>query len=126
MNRFWTEHLKRLCDSLIAQTDRARVGSDHSLIKGASIEYVIRRTLKDYLPSNFKVGTGQTANSSSEISPQLDVIIYDADTFPRMAVNEDSSVVVCCESVFEVVECKSTLDIQKANKHFTSLIDVEL
>ena len=52
MDRFWTEHLKRLCDSLIAQTDRARVGSDHSVIKGTSIEYVIRRTLTDYMPSN--------------------------------------------------------------------------
>lgn len=125
MDRFWTDHLKRLCASLVAQTDRARVGSDHSLIKGASIEHVIRRTLKDYLPSSFRVGTGQIANNGNEISPQLDVIIYDADTFPRLAVNEDTSVVVCCESVFEVVECKSTLDIQKVNKHFASLIDVE-
>jgi len=47
MDLFWTEHLKRLCDSLVAQTDRARVGSDHSVIKGTSIEYVIRRTLKE-------------------------------------------------------------------------------
>ncbi len=125
MDRFWTEHLKRLCDSLIAQTDRARVGSDHSVIKGTSIEYVIRHTLTDYMPSNFTIGTGQIANNQNEISPQIDILVYDTNTFPRLAVNEDSSVIVCCESVFEVVECKSQYDLKRLCKHFKAFIDVE-
>jgi hypothetical protein len=125
MNRFWTEHLKRLCDSLVAQTARARAGSDHPVIKGTSIEYVIRRKLKDYMPSNFAIGTGQIANNQNEISPQIDILVYDTNTFPRLAVNEDSSVIVCCESVFEVVECKSQYDLSGLIKHFNSLIKVE-
>lgn len=125
MNGFWTEHLKRLRDSLIAQTDRARVGSDHSGIKGSSIEYVVRRTLTDYMPSNFTVSTGQIANNQNEISPQIDVLVHDTNTFPRLAVNEDSSVIVCCESVFEVVECKSQYDQTRVSKHFNLFIGVE-
>ena len=84
MDLFWTEHLKRLCDSLVAQADRIRVGSDHSVIKGTSIEYVIRRTLKEYMPSNFTIGTGQIANNQNEISPQIDILVYDTNTFPRV------------------------------------------
>ena len=125
MDLFWTEHLKRLCDSLVAQTDRARVGSDHSVIKGTSIEYVIRRTLKEYMPSHFTIGTGQIANNQNEISPQIDILVYDTNTFPRLAVNEDSSVIVCCESVFEVIECKSQYDLKRLSKHFNTLIEVE-
>jgi uncharacterized protein DUF6602 len=125
MDRFWTEHLKRLCDSLVAQTDRARVGSDHSVIKGTSIEYVIRRTLTDYMPSNFAIGTGQIANNQNEISPQIDILVYDTNTFPRLAVNEDSSAIVCCESVFEVVECKCQYDPERLSKHFNPFIEVE-
>lgn len=125
MDQFWTEHLKRLCESLIAQTDRARKGSDHPQIKGGSIEYVIRRTLQDYMPSDFKIGTGQIANNQNKISPQLDILVYDARTFPRLAVNEDSSVVVCSESVFAAVECKSSWDLKKVSVHFEKFVKVE-
>jgi hypothetical protein len=125
MDRFWTEHLKRLRDSLVAQTDRARVGSDHSVIKGTSIEYVIRRTLSDYMPSDFAIGTGQIANNQNEISPQIDILVFDTNTFPRLAVNEDSSVIVCCESLFEIVEIKCQYDQKLVSKHFKKLIEVE-
>ena len=125
MDRFWTEHLKRLRNSLVAQTDRARVGSDHSVIKGTSIEYVIRRTLSDYMPSNFAIGTGQIANNQNEISPQIDILVFDTNTFPRLAVNEDSSVIVCCESVFEIVEIKCQYDQKLVSKHFKKHLEVE-
>lgn len=125
MDQFWTKHLRGLCDSLIAQTDRARLGSRHTQIKGGSIEHVIRRTLQDYMPSNFKIGTGQIANNKNNISPQIDVLVYDARTFPRLAVNEDSSVIVCSESVFAAVECKSSWDIKTVSNHFKNFVKVE-
>ena len=125
MEQFWTEHLKRLGDSLVAQTDRARIGSDHSVIKGTSIEYVIRRMLSDYMPSNFAIGTGQIANNQNKISPQIDILVFDTHTFPRLAVNEDSSVIVCCESVFEIVEVKCQYNQKRVSKHFNKLIEVE-
>lgn len=108
MALFWTEHLQRLRDALDAQTDLVRVSSAHSTIKGSSIELVIKQLLQGYLPKMFCVGTGQIANRRNELSPQIDIIVYDAPTFPHLAVNVDSSVIVCTESVAAVVECKYT------------------
>lgn len=125
MNHFWSEHLKRLCASLIAQTDRIRAGSKHTVIKGTSIEVVIRRILKEYMPHKFEIGTGQVANRHNEISPQIDILIYDAKTFPRLAVNEDSSVIVCCECVSAAIECKAAWDRKKVSKHFANFINVD-
>lgn len=125
MNLFWVEHLSRLRESLLAQTRRARAGSDHSTIKGSSIEVVVRRTLKEYLPGKFHVGTGQVANSQQEISPQVDVLIYDGSGFPHLAVNEDSSVVICCESLLAAVECKSRWDADVVASHYRRLVQVD-
>ena len=90
--QFWTEHLHWLSQSLLAQTQRARAGSQHTLIKGSSIEEALRRILRHYLPTALHVGTGQVANNIQEISPQIDILIYDRGTFPHLAVNEDGSV----------------------------------
>jgi len=118
MNPLWAEHLRRLRDSLLAQTDRVRAASDHTLIKGASIEVVVRRTLREYLPAKFHIGTGQVANNQQEISPQIDVLVYDHGTFPHLAANEDSSVVICCEALSAVIECKSRWDEESVAKHY--------
>jgi hypothetical protein len=118
MKTFWSEHLERLCKSLIAQPDRIKAGSEHTVIKGTSIEFVIRRTLKEYLPHNFEVGTGQVANTLGRLSPQMDVLIYDSNTFPRLAVNEDGSVIVCSECVHSAVECKALWDTDKVLGNF--------
>lgn len=125
MNQFWVEHLNRLRESLLAQTRRARAGSDHSTIKGSSIEVVVRRTLKEYLPAKFHVGTGQVANNQQQISPQVDVLIYDGSTFPHLAVNEDSSVVICCESLLAAVECKSRWDGDVVASHYNRFVQVD-
>ena len=125
MQNFWAEHLERLRASLIAQTDRARKGSKHTLIKGTSIEVVIRRTLSEYLPSAFHIGTGQIVNNKNQFSPQIDILVYDALSFPRLAVNEDKSVVICSESVHAVVECKSSWDSKTIINHFTKFVEVD-
>ncbi len=122
---FWIEHLERLNASIIAQTERARAGSAHPTIKGASIEIVVRRVLSDYLPSHFQIGTGQIANNQQQIGPQSDVLIYDKLTFPRLAVNEDHSVIVCCESLYSLVECKAQWKPRDISNHFRRFVEVE-
>ncbi len=122
---FWEQHFSRLQSSLAAQIERIRAGSKHSTIKGASIEVVLRRVLGEYLPGHFSVRPGQLANSGGELSPQLDIMVYDGNAFPRLAVNEDSSVIVCCESVVAVVECKTYWDQEEVEKHYTATVNVE-
>jgi hypothetical protein len=126
INSFLTEHMERLAASVLAQAERARAGSGHAGLKGAAIEVVVRNVLRQYVPSSFTVGTGQIANSAGALSPQMDVLVYDAAVFPHLSVNEDASVVVCCESVFAVVECKTEWRAQDVATHFQRFCSVEL
>jgi hypothetical protein len=123
---FLSEHMSRLADSVRAQAERARAGSGHSGIKGAAIEVVLRNLLRQYVPTTFSIGTGQFANATGDLSPQLDVLVYDAAVFPHLSVNEDGSVVVCGESVFAVTECKARWDAEDVANHFRRFCDVEL
>jgi hypothetical protein len=127
----WTEHLGFLKESLLAQVIRARRGSEHPTIKGSSIEEALRRLLRQYLPSVYHIGTGQVANyqvsdsTMKNISPQIDILIYERTTFPHLAVNEDGSVVICCEPLFATVECKTKWNRQNVLKNFIQLKNVE-
>lgn len=122
---FWSEHFSQLQKSLGAQIERIRSGSEHRTIKGTSIEVVIRRMLSDYLPGYFSVRPGQIANNEGELSPQQDIIVYDGNAFPHLAVNEDSSVIVCCESVLATIECKTYWDQNGIEKHYTRTTKIE-
>lgn len=122
---FWEEHFSRLQNSLVAQIERIRGGSGHATIKGTSIEVVLRRVLSDYLPGYFSVRPGQIANSEGNLTPQQDIIVYDGNSFPHLAVNEDSSVIVCCESVLATIECKTSWNQKDVEKHYANTVDVE-
>lgn len=121
----WVDNLERLSASLLAQLDRIRAGSTHPTIKGGSVEAVVRRTLREYMPGYFGIGSGQIASGRHELSPQLDVMVYDQAVFPRLAVNEDSSVVVCCEALYAAIECKTTWDKIRVSEHFARFAGIE-
>jgi hypothetical protein len=121
----WTEHIERLSASLLAQIDRIRNGSDHGTTIGNGVECVLRRTLSDYLPRYFEVGTGQVCNFRQKLSPQLDILIHDRSCFPPLAVNEDGSVIVCAEPTKSVVECKTAWDSIKVENHFKRFAEVQ-
>lgn len=122
---YWGEHFSQLQKSLVAQIERIRSGSEHSTIKGTSIEVVLRRVLRDYLPGYFSVRSGQIANNKGSLSPQQDIIIYDGNAFPHLAVNEDSSVIVCCESVLATIECKTYWKQKDIENHYVLTTEVE-
>jgi len=117
--------LDRLRESLLAQLARIRAGSSHSTIKGTSLEVIVRRMLREYVPGYFAVGSGQIANRAHQLSPQLDVVVYDQTLFPHLAVNEDCSVVICCEALFGAVECKAAWDRSAVQDHFVRFSAVE-
>lgn len=123
--QLWAKHLICLKESLITQTRRVRAGSKHTGIKGSSIETILRKILYLYLPNSFHVGTGQFANHSHKISPQIDILIYDRETFPHLSVNEDSSVIICCESLYSTIECKTKWNRRKIENHFDQVKKVD-
>jgi hypothetical protein len=55
----------------------------------------------------------------------MDVIVYDYLTFPRLAVNEDGSVVVCCESVIAGIESKVRWDESTVSYHLKRFTGVD-
>lgn len=120
----WSDNLDRLRESLIAQAARIR-GGDHPTVKGTSLEVVLRRTLRDHMPAYFTINSGQAANNQREMSPQLDVIVYDHMVFPNLAVNEDDTVVVCCEALYGVIECKASWNRERVKDHFDRFVAVE-
>jgi len=121
----WVDNLDRLRDSLLAQLGRIQAGSSHSTIKGSSLEVVVRRTLREHLPGYFAIGSGQAANAAHELTPQIDVLVYDNTVFPHLAVNEDHSVVVCCEALYGVIECKTSWDAARVADHLQRFAGVE-
>ncbi len=121
----WTEHMKRLSASLLAQIDRIRNASDHGTMIGNCVECILRRTLSNYLPRYFEVGTGQVCNIKQKLSPQLDIIIHDRSCFPPLSVNEDGSVIVCAEPTKSVVECKTAWNSTSVEKHFKCFTEVQ-
>jgi hypothetical protein len=95
------------------------------VIKGTSIEYLLRQLFEQYLPLRFSVGTGQVATAKGEVSPQMDLMIYDRTTFPHLSSNEDGSIVVCCESVYGCIEVKTRWDHADVQKHFSGFSKVD-
>ena len=122
---FWTDHLQYLHKSILAQITRIRAGSKHPTIIGTSIETVIRHALRDYFPHRFSIGTGQIAAHTGKLSPQMDILIYDQTTFPLLALNEDDSVIVCCESVFGCIEIKTKWSHRDIEDHFVRFTAVD-
>lgn len=107
------------------------MGSKHPNIKGASIEEALRRILRQYLPSVYHIGTGQVANNEvtdrdgQNLSPQIDILVYERTTFPHLAVNEDGSVIICCEPLFATIECKTKWNKKNVLENFLRLKEVE-
>jgi hypothetical protein len=125
MKPLWTNNFDLLRDSLLAQAKRIRSNYSHPTITGTSLEVVLRRTLRDYLPDYFAIGSGQLVNNKGEKSPQLDIIVYDHNVFPHLAVNEDSSVIVCCEAMVAAIECKARWDGATIGEHYSKFAEAE-
>ena len=83
---------------------------EHRLTKGELREYAIfERFLKPYLPSRYAIGSGIVVNSRGEQSRQQDLVIYDDFYSPKL-LDAESNKIFFVESVFSVLEVKSTLD----------------
>ena len=96
---------------LIDKLEMARQLISHPAEKGRSLEVEVAAVLRELLPAQYGVGTGFIAShgpDGSQLSAQLDVIIYDAirgGPITRLAGCE----VYPIESVYAYVEVKAVL-----------------
>jgi Domain of unknown function (DUF6602) len=95
---------------VVAALGAARAVStlSHQGVKGAVREVLLRELFRPLLPRDMGVGTGQIATSSGDLSPQLDVIIYDRRILPPVLF-EAVLGVFPIEAVLATIEVKTML-----------------
>jgi hypothetical protein len=104
------ERLKR--DGITNRTD-----------EGEYLERILIDFLSCYLPRKLSVGRGYVMNEDGNTSLQQDVIIYNADNYVLLR-NTDGFQVYPVESVYAVIEVKSTLSkqvLKDANENAASI-----
>lgn len=80
----------------------------HSGEKGLEAEVIFRNFLSKHLPKRFDVSAGFVLDDSDNVSPQTDVIIYDAYNCPVLEAY-DRNLIIPADNVPFVVEVKSHL-----------------
>ncbi len=96
----------------------------HSGEQGASNERIITEFLRAYLPKRYSISRRKVLAHTDEDSQQQDVIVYDAERCSPL-YSEEEFVMVAVESVYAVVEVKTTLNkdqIEDANAKARSVL----
>lgn len=81
----------------------------HNASKGHEAEEILKQFLIDHIPKRFSVGAGFILDHIGNISPQTDLIIYDAFNCPVYRASDDASIFPS-NNVAAVIEVKSNLD----------------
>jgi hypothetical protein len=81
----------------------------HNATKGQEAEGIFRSFLNGHLPKRFAAGAGFITDPLGEVSPQTDVVIYDAHNCPVYRASESASIYPS-NNVAVVIEVKSRLN----------------
>src|SRR5690348_6721942 len=96
----------------------------HPVGKGDNREAALREFLKEYLPKRYSVGRGEIISSGNIVSKQCDIVIYDAEFCPSLIVSEHHALYPL-ESVYGVIEVKSTLTAQDLDMAYENIRSVK-
>lgn len=90
--------------------ERARDAIEHNLSTGQALEEAVRVFLRKHLHSGLGITQGQVIDTAGNVTKQLDVIVYDAQSTPMLFTSEDEGhQLVPVEGVVGVVEVKATI-----------------
>lgn len=110
-----TEKMKKVARRLENEHNEVRESLEHKGERGAELEEIVRKFLREFLPNFLGVGTGEIVTASEEVakegqvSNQIDTVIYDANDCPTFYQSENAQVFPN-EGVYGVIEVKSQLD----------------
>jgi hypothetical protein len=96
---------------LRADFEFIRTTNPHPGEKGAEAENVVRDFLNHHLPQRFRATSGIIIDTANSLSPQTDVIVYDALTSPVYRYSEEM-LMLPLDMVAAVIEVKSRLNKQ--------------
>lgn len=104
-------------DKAILELAAAFVGSkefNHSLTKGTEREVPLRTFLRNALPDNFEIKSGEVVDVFNSSSPQLDLMVYDKTK--TIEFYSGHSVIIPAETLLVSIEVKSILNRDEAKK----------
>lgn len=96
---------------------------NHNGEKGTARENVLQNYLRAYIPDKYTFSKGTIIDSNDSQSKQVDIIIHDKYTTPYL-LDMDSTKVIPIESVYAVIEVKSTFtkeELMKSVKNINSV-----
>ena len=92
--------------------------------RGSSREEILLRYLKKYIPIKYEMNNGVIIDGTGEQSRQQDIIIYDSFNSPVL-LNMQATKMVPIESVFSVIEVKSSLNKTEISKCVNNVSSVK-
>ncbi|WNF23169.1 DUF6602 domain-containing protein [Mesobacillus jeotgali] len=96
---------------------------NHMGERGSSREEILLRYLRKYIPNKYQMNNGIIIDGTGEQSRQQDIIIYDSFNSPVL-LNMESTRIVPIESVYSVIEVKSTLNKTEISKCVNNITSV--
>jgi hypothetical protein len=116
------EIFQNIAKQMLLDFDKGRMLSRHPGIRGDSAESIVRNFLRQYLPSNLEISSGQIFDTNGRISNQLDIIITDKRSTPILFRNSDNDIrFLPVECVYSVIEIKSWLDKRQLTKEHSGV-----
>ncbi|QCJ42583.1 hypothetical protein FAY30_12060 [Bacillus sp. S3] len=97
---------------------------NHMGERGSSREEILLSYLRKYIPNKYEMNNGVIIDATGEQSRQQDIIIYDSFNSPVL-LNMQSTKMVPIESVFSVIEVKSSLNKTEINKCVNNISSVK-
>jgi hypothetical protein len=109
---------------MTARFTKSRAALDHSGLKGRANEEVVREFLRDHLPRQLDVYSGQIIDTLGRQSREMDVIISDSLKTP-VFYDDGGSRVVPVEPVYSIVEVKAHLDTEELQRSILNMKSVK-
>lgn len=97
---------------------------NHMGERGSSREAILLRYLRNYIPSKYEMDNGVIIDGNGTQSRQQDIIIYDSFNSPVL-LDMEKTKMVPIESVFSVIEVKSTLNKTEIEKCVNNISSVK-
>lgn len=106
-------------EAILLSVERALASSTNSQTIGRNGELPFLSFLQRYLPNTLRATSGHFLTPAGNISPQADVIVFDA-RYPLLAENTDGSTLVMLHSVVRIFEIKTNLTTRDLSKSLAS------
>ena len=101
---------------LTAELAELRAAFDHNPTKGSGGEGVVIDHLRRHLPTSVGLTSGQIMDHAGNLSPQVDIIVYDATRCPMIFTSPSGDNTVPVEGVLACIEVKFHLNTAELKK----------